>query len=507
MKLGEYIEKLQSDLHQTTICHIRYCCAERNKLLIIVLDNCDKRLRDEQLLMFEAAQWLQAQFRALVILPLREETYDNHRDQPPLDTALKDLVFRIEPPLFQHVLVRRVQLALDAMSESSRGKLSYDLPNGFRVEYPISDQAFYLTSILKSIFEHDRFVRRMIVGLSGRNIRRALEIFLEFCNSGYIGEDEIFKIRQSEGRHILPYHLVSRVLLRLNRRFYDSDHSYFKNLLSANKQDDLPNYFSRLMILRWLEDKFHQPGASGLRGYYPKRHLKKDLIPHGLADLVIERDINYLLKSQCIIAENLSTDTVSDDDLIRLAPAGFVHLESISSIEYLAAVAEDTWFSDAQVAERVAQRIANDQSHFHIKNTIRNARDLVKYLEGFSKSGFTNAGAYLEIQHHEKLTDLSAAIHTIERFETLKSQDSWFDADSRYPVGSEQRGTIVNVKHFGIFVEIEPGLTGLVHKTSLPVNYLSNADFLPGEIVVVEIYKLDYIRQKLSLNFIRTEND
>ena len=30
---------------------------------------------------------------------------------------------------------------------------------------------------------------------AGRDVRRALEIFLDFCNSGHIGEDEIYKIR------------------------------------------------------------------------------------------------------------------------------------------------------------------------------------------------------------------------------------------------------------------------------------------------------------------------
>ena len=61
------------------------------------------------------------------------------------------------------------------------------------VEYPRSEQAYYLTSILKSLFEHDRFIRRMITGLSRRNIEEALEIFLEFCNSGHIGEDVNFQ--------------------------------------------------------------------------------------------------------------------------------------------------------------------------------------------------------------------------------------------------------------------------------------------------------------------------
>jgi len=177
VKLAEFIQAAEKDDDLMAKAHVRYICAERGRLFVVVLDNCDKKTRDEQLLMFEAAQWLQREFRCLVILPLRDETYDNHRDQPPLDTALKDLVFRIEPPPFQQVLIRRVQFALKELGANGSENLSFTLPNGFRVEYHKSEQAFYLTSIVKSLFEHDRFARRMIVGLSGRNMRRALEIF------------------------------------------------------------------------------------------------------------------------------------------------------------------------------------------------------------------------------------------------------------------------------------------------------------------------------------------
>jgi energy-coupling factor transporter ATP-binding protein EcfA2 len=234
IKLGDKIEELESDLHVSALAYTRFCATERGRLLIIVLDNCDKRTLDEQLLMFQAAQWLQKEFRSLVILPLREETYDNHRDHPPLDTALKDLVFRIEPPLFQSVLAKRVQLALRALDgNGGQNMLTYELPNGYTVEYSKNDTSYYLTCILKSIFENDKYVRRIIVGLSARNIRRALEIFLEFCTSGHIAEDEIFKIRQSQGMHTLPLHIVSRVLLRMNRRYYDGDHSHVKNLFTT----------------------------------------------------------------------------------------------------------------------------------------------------------------------------------------------------------------------------------------------------------------------------------
>jgi hypothetical protein len=68
-------------------------------------------------------------------------------------------------------------------SAATAKTLSYVLPNGIRVQYPASDQAVYLASILRSLYEHDRFVRRIMTGLAGRDVRRPLEIFLDSCTS------------------------------------------------------------------------------------------------------------------------------------------------------------------------------------------------------------------------------------------------------------------------------------------------------------------------------------
>lgn len=493
VKLAEYIQEIQRDERLVANAHVRFTCAERGKLFVIVLDNCDKKTRDEQLLMFEAAQWLQKEFRCLVILPLRDETYDNHRNQPPLDTALKDLVFRIEPPLFQHVLIRRVQFALKQL-EDGDGKLRFTLPNGFQVEYPRSDQAFYLTSIVKSLFEHDRFARRMIMGLAGRNIRRALEIFLEFCKSGHIGEDQIFKIRQSQGNYSLPLHEVATVLLRMNRRFYDSDHSYVKNLFASNRDDVLPAYFCRYMVLQWLRGKFQASGTQGLKGYYPKRDVKQALMPYGLSPDVIDREFNYLLSAHCIIAEHLRTDHVDDDDLVRLGPAGFVHLDLVDNLSYLAAVAEDTNFSDRFQAERVAQRIRHLDSHLHLKTALDNARELVDFLTNVRKRLLPENGSFLEGNDVVHLTNIDQASEAILRVAKSHSHDPWFDADKRMPRRSVHLGTVVNVTDFGCFVEFSDGLVGLLHKS----NWAGlSPDF--GDRVEVGIEWVDVVQRRMGL--------
>lgn len=111
-KLSARLEQLRNDHHTTIRALEQYLCTGRGRLLIIVLDNCDKRNRDEQLLMFQVAKYIQNEIRCLVILPLRHETFENHRNEPPLDTALNDLVFRIEPPSFQEVLKKRLGLVL-----------------------------------------------------------------------------------------------------------------------------------------------------------------------------------------------------------------------------------------------------------------------------------------------------------------------------------------------------------------------------------------------------------
>jgi hypothetical protein len=498
IKLAEHLEALQKAEQLVANAHVRFTCAQRGKLFVVVLDNCDKKTRDEQLLMFEAAQWLQKEFRCLVLLPLRDETYDNHRDQPPLDTALKDLVFRIEPPMFQQVLMRRVQYAFKQMAGSGAEKLRFTLPNGFQVDYPKSDQAFYLTSMVRSLFEHDRFARRMIVGLSGRNMRRALEIFLEFCNSGHIGEDQIFRMRQSQGAYSLPFYQVATVLLRMNRRFYDSDYSYVKNVFAASKDDALPTYFCRYMILQWLRLNFNSAGTAGLRGYFPKGDIKCALSPLGLDIDIIDREFNYLLAAQCVIAEHLRVDTVADADLVRLGPAGFVHLDMLGNITYLAAVAEDTWFADRLQAERVASRITNIESHLHVQSVTENAGELVNYLEEARRLITPPNGSFMQGDLIERITDIKEARDAVARMEKTQARDPWYGADKRLARGSKHKATVSNAVEYGCFVELDDGLIGLVHKSKLGG---VRAD--AGDEVEVEILWVEAVKRKIGLRLVR----
>ena len=48
-----------------------------------------------------------------------------------------------------------------------------------------------------------------------------------------------------------------------------------------------------------------------------------------------------------------------------------------------------------------------------------------------------------------------------------KSSDPWAIVEERYPVGSKVQGRVVSLTNYGAFVELEPGLEGLIHVSEL----------------------------------------
>lgn len=399
LRLADRLTQLQLDPLASAKGMANFVCAGPDALLIVVLDNCDKRTRDEQLTMFQVAQWIQSEFRCLVVLPLRDVTFDLHRNDPPLDTALKQFVFRIEPPPFSDVLQARVRLALEDITRTSAtaSSLSYLLPNGLRVTYPAKDQALYLASLLRSLYAHDRFVRQVMAGLAGRDVRRALEIFLDFCMSGHIGEDEILKIRLFKGQHVLPLSVVARVLLRMQRRFYDGNRSYLKNIVQCDPSDPLPDHFVRLAILRWLERRLKKNGPAGVEGFHRASDLISDLAVIGHDASRVRLDLAYLAREGCVIPEHLRVEKIDDEDLLKISAAGVVHLQLLTNPEYLAACSEDTFIADNELTKRIAGRIGESlDSQFAPLTTALNSTEFVDYLKLAAAGSVSAADLFLE---------------------------------------------------------------------------------------------------------------
>ena len=58
---------------------------------------------------------------------------------------------------------------------------------------------------------------------------------------------------------------------------------------------------------------------------------------------------------------------------------------------------------------------------------------------------------------------------------------------------------VVNVNKHGVFAELEPGITGLAHASSLPADFARIDAIDVGEEVEVEIAGVDSAKQKIKL--------
>ncbi len=491
--------RLQSDKLETTRAVLDYLFRAKGKHIIVVLDNCDKRGRDEQLLMFEVASWLKAKLGCTIFLPLRDTTYDQFRAIPPLDTVIKDLVFRIDPPLLEKVLYARLNYAIREISANTQS-FGYVLPNGMRVECSRNEVGDYLRSIVASLFQDGSF-RRIITGLAGRNIRRGLEIVLDFCKSGYINEAEILKIRSSRGEHKIPNHLISRILLKGKRRYYSDDASSIKSLFFADADDSQPNPFARLAILHWLKDKRKEYGPNRTKGFHRVGDMIDALQELGFSAHRMMVEVQSLVEADCIDSETRGA-SLSFDDLITIAPAGFIHLDLVGDVNYLATVAEDVLFDSKEAARRVADNMVG-RGVFPVDSrqaALSSASLLLEYLERYRSQyliGEVRLSAETQSTYIELIAD--AAV----RLARLKDNDhayrSYEGLLEQYPPGAEEAGQVRSVQTYGFFVDFGSRGHGLVHRSNFKG---LGADIEPGDWVLVKVLKYDLDKQRFDLELI-----
>ncbi len=85
--------------------------------------------------------------------------------------------------------------------------------------------------------------------------------------------------------------------------------------------------------------------------------------------------------------------------------------------------------------------------------------------------------------------------------------DPWTDITSKYPVGSRHKGIVRNFTNFGVFVELEEGIDGLIYISDLSwtkkVKHPSEFTAV-GETLEVEVLELDVEGRKLSLGHKQT---
>ncbi|MHA7863936.1 30S ribosomal protein S1 [Flagellimonas marinaquae] len=110
--------------------------------------------------------------------------------------------------------------------------------------------------------------------------------------------------------------------------------------------------------------------------------------------------------------------------------------------------------------------------------------------------------------------EVEAVVLTLDREDRKMSlgikqltPDPWTDITSKYPVGSRHKGIVRNFTNFGVFVELEEGIDGLIYISDLSwtKKIKHPSEFVAvGDTLEVEVLELDVEGRKLSLGHKQT---
>jgi small subunit ribosomal protein S1 len=130
-------------------------------------------------------------------------------------------------------------------------------------------------------------------------------------------------------------------------------------------------------------------------------------------------------------------------------------------------------------------------------------------LEGLVHVSALPPGTSLEDESLQEGKELSGWIKEVDlkrrrislSLRPVPTSDPWKGVEERYPEGDAVTGTVEEIAPFGVFINLEPGLTGLLpnSETNLPRGTNLARVYTPGSKVKVQVAKIEAKRKRLTL--------
>jgi small subunit ribosomal protein S1 len=106
-----------------------------------------------------------------------------------------------------------------------------------------------------------------------------------------------------------------------------------------------------------------------------------------------------------------------------------------------------------------------------------------------------------------KIIKINHETHRISLGMKQLQDDPWQGIEAKYPVGARFKGRVTNITDYGAFVELEPGIEGLIHVSEMS---WTKKNVHPGKIVStsqeveVQVLEVDPVKRRISLGLKQT---
>jgi hypothetical protein len=380
---AEDIAKWQDDPVETAKGIADYVRGNRSESLVVVMDNVDRLDLDSQLAAFQLTLWFMHQTRAFVILQMRDETYERFRNQPPLDTFRTGVVFHISPPRFVDVVKRRLDLILEALSSENRRSGFFEVESGLRVKYDADERVQFLRRLYEALFDRRNNISRVLEALAGKDVRKALEMFVSIIISGHLSETTIASHTIGGGNAPLREYTILKILMRTHYRLASKNTGFVTNLFAFNEKCKNADNFIAIEILFYLARRRKSVGGIGLEGYFTYLQIVDALQVFGYDPEDLLYVLGDLNRADLISNDRMSSGGVELDDAVRITASGYIHVRVLTGrFEYLYGVIPETPIFDQSVATKLASfiKMEVDRGDIDILQKVRAVDEFHRYL-------------------------------------------------------------------------------------------------------------------------------
>jgi small subunit ribosomal protein S1 len=174
-------------------------------------------------------------------------------------------------------------------------------------------------------------------------------------------------------------------------------------------------------------------------------------------------------------------------------------------------------------AEERTSLVASLQEKQMVEGVVKNITDYGAFVDLGGVDGLLHVTdiAWRRVSHPTEVLSVGQTVnvqiikinHETQRISLGMKQlqtDPWEGVSVKYPVGAKFTGKVTNVTDYGAFVELEPGVEGLVHVSEMSwvkMNVAPSKIVVPGTEVEVQVLEVDSNKRRISLGLKQTQDN
>ncbi len=171
-------------------------------------------------------------------------------------------------------------------------------------------------------------------------------------------------------------------------------------------------------------------------------------------------------------------------------------------------------------AEQRAEIVQNLEEGQVVEGVVKNITDYGAFVDLGGIDGLLHVTdmAWRRVNHPTEILNIGQTVkvqiirinqetHRISLGMKQLESDPWSDIGTKFPIGKKIRGTVTNITDYGAFVELEPGIEGLIHVSEMS---WTKKNVHPGKIlsttqqVDVVVLEVDPAKRRISLGLKQT---